>query len=85
MKIKFPKKGVITIDDLVYDHIYLVKDEVNDYGYLFYDAYSNHEYRIFKNEYIIVKRDSIIRMDIEGIIDCLTIIKDVTDTLEIKS
>ena len=52
MKIKFPKKGVITIDDLVYDHIYLVKDEVNDYGYLFYDAYSNHEYRIFKNEYI---------------------------------
>jgi hypothetical protein len=74
MKIEFPVNE-ISHKKLTLDHIYLVKDCEDDYGYLFYDNEN-------KNDYIVVFEVGLIeRVALYN----LYILKDVTDTLEIKS
>ena len=75
MKIEFPVNENSS-KKLIADHIYLVKDREDDYGYLFYDYDDRDGYlTIFAINKGLIARISL---------DHLTIIKDVTDCITIR-
>ena len=75
MKIEFPVNENSS-KKLIADHIYLVKDRDDDYGYLFYDNNNRDDYLTI----CAINKGLMARISLDN----LTIIKDVTDCITIR-